>query len=339
MGSDQHFSDNDAGMNRRRALIALACATALPALVAQAQTRIWRIGVLSLRKVFPNEPDVSALPRQLRQLGYVEGRNLKLDWHSANGRYERLPGLAREVAAGNPDVIVAAGTPSVAAAQKATATIPIVMTVVSDPIGSGFVKSLAHPGGNITGITNLTGDLGAKQLELLRRIAPHISRVGVLVNPTNPGNGLVLRNVESVASKGGPKLLVVEASRPDEIQVAFPQFSKEHVGAVMVLPDGFMIGQRREIAQLAVEHHLPTIFATRDHVDAGGLMSYGPNFAELYGRAALYVDKILKGAKPAELPVEQPANLELVINMKTAKALSITVPQDLLLRASELVGG
>lgn len=253
----------------------------------------------------------------------------------AMGKAERLPDLANELVALKPDVIVVPTTATARAVQQATATIPIVFVSVPDPVGSGFVKSLARPGGNITGLSNLTADTSPKQLELLLAIMPKLPRVAVLWNPTNMSASL--KNFQTAAQSVSVNVLSVEARTPAEIENAFGRMIRENVRALVVLSDALFFLQRRQIAELASKNEMPSVFATRENVEAGGLMSYGANLAENYRRAATYVDKILKSAKPGDLPVEQPRTFELVINMKTAKALGLKIPQSILLRADRVI--
>jgi putative ABC transport system substrate-binding protein len=235
------------------------------------------------------------------------------------------------------DVIVAATPPAIQAAQRATTAIPIVMVRTSDPVGLGFVSSLSRPGGNITGLSNLNEDISSKYLELLRAAVPRLSRVTLLVNPGQPLHSVFLKNIYAAAQKTGMKVSPVEASTASQLESAFGAMRQERAEALILLPDPFFLGQVRRIAELAAQQRLPTLFSTREAVEAGVLMSYGPNRAEDYYRAATYVDKILKGAKPGELPVEQPTKLELVINLKTAKAIGLTIPQELRLRADKVI--
>ena len=273
----------------------------------------------------------------MRELGYVEGKNLVIEWRFADGKFERLPDLAAELVRLNVEVIVSGSSQAISALQKATATIPIVMASSGDPIGSGFVKSLARPGGNITGLSNLTSEIGTKQLELLLSMVPKLSRVAVLVNPVNPSLATLLKNVQSAAQGAGVKVLPVEARTAEEIENAFPTMTQGNAGAVIVAVDSLFIQQYRKIAELAAKNRLPSVSQLREYVEAGGLVSYGPNLADQFRRAATYVDKILKGAKPGDLPVEQSAAFELLINGKTAKALGLTIPQSVLLRADRLI--
>ncbi len=258
-------------------------------------------------------------------------------WRFAGGEYEHLPGMAAELVQMKVNVIMALGPPAIIAAQKATTTNPIVIVTSVDPVGAGFVKSLARPGVNITGLSNLAGDLGSKHLEMLLTMVPKLSRVAVLVNPANLAYASILKNVQAAAQKAGIKVLPVKAQTPQEIESAFSMMAREYAGAVIVTLDPFFIQQGLQIAVQAAKHRLPSIFANREYAEAGGLMSYGQNQADIYRRAAGYVDRILKGAKPGELPVEQPTKLELFINRKTAKMLGLTIPQSLLISADKVI--
>jgi putative ABC transport system substrate-binding protein len=326
---------------RRHILLALgAVAFASPLVsIAQQQGKIWRVGFLSARRrPISLEADYyGAFPQGMRDLGYVEGKNLVIEWRFAEGKYERLPGMAAELVQLKVDVIMALGPPAVVAAQKATTTIPIVIVTSVDPVSAGFVKSLARPGGNTTGFSNLAGDISPKHLEMLLATLPTLSRVAVLVNPANSAHGTILKDVQAAAQKVRVTVVPVEAQTPHEIESAFSSMARQNVGAVIVVLDPFLIQQGSEIAAQAAKHRLPSIFANREYAEAGGLMSYGQNQIDIYRRAATYVDKIFKGAKPGDLPVEQPIKLELVINLKTAKALGITIPQNVLLRADEVI--
>ena len=328
-------------MNNRRKLIVALGSSALATLFsafAQQQGKVWRVGFLAARRPGSLDSDVyGAFVRGLRELGYVEGKNLVIEWRFADGMLERLPGLAAELVRLKVDIIVITGTQATSAAQKATTTIPIVMANVSDPVGGGFVKSLAHPGGNITGLSNITGELSPKHLEMLHSMVPKVSHVAVLVNPTSSSNTAVLKNVQAAAQKVGVKILPVEARAPQEIENAFSIMAQKKAGAVIVVRDAVFNQQARQIAELTAKNRLPSIWANREYAEAGGLMSYGPSFTDQYRRAAIYVDKILKGAKPADLPVEQPTKFELLINGKTAKALGLKIPQSLLIMADKVI--
>ena len=328
-------------MNRRKLLIALgAGALAAPfASFAQQPGKIWRVGFLALRSPTASNPFVTygAFLQGMHELGYVEGKNLIIEWRLAEGKVDRLPALAAELVQLKVDVIVAAGVQPTSAAQKATTTIPIVMANSIDPVGSGFVATLARPGGNITGLSNLLGDLSAKHFEMLRSIVPKVTRIAILVNPTNSVHETILKTVQTAAQKSGVTILSVQARIPQEIESAFSTMTKHNSEGVIVANDLFLNQQRRQIAELAAKNRLPSVAAVREYVEDGGLMSYGPKFIENYRRAATYVDKIFKGAKPADLPVEQPTKFELVINRKTAKALGLTIPQSLLISADKVI--
>jgi putative ABC transport system substrate-binding protein len=330
-------------MNIRRKLVIALGASALAAPLvsfAQQQGKVWRVGFLGSRSrstaSSPN-PIYDAFVQGMRELGYVENKNLAIEWRFADGKNERLAGLAAELVQLKVDVIVAAGVPPTSAAQKATSTIPIVMGNSIDPVGSGFVASLARPGGNITGLSSLIVDLSPKHFEMLRSMVPKLSRVAILVNPANSGHATILKSVQTAAQKSSVKLLPVQARNPQEIESAFSTMTRENAEAVIVANDGVFTQQQRQIAKLAAKHRLPSVTLRREYVEAGGLMSYGPSFVEQYRRAATHVDKIFKGAKPGDLPVEQPTKFELIINRKTAKALGLTIPQSLLISADKVI--
>jgi putative ABC transport system substrate-binding protein len=324
---------------RRHVLVLVAGALAAPlASFAQQPTKIPRIGFLH-----PAPPGgvpgirLEAFQDALRELGYVEGKNVQLEVRWGNGEFERLPALAAELVQSKVDVIVAATSPSVLAVQKATSTIPIVMPVSSDPVGDGLVASLAHPGGNITGLSMMAPELGEKRLQLLRETFPDASRaVAVLWNPAYAGMRARFEEAKVAAPKLGLTTQSVEVRDTRELDVAFEAIVREHPEA-LVLSDPFTTSQRARIVEFAAEHRLPAIYESSDFVDVGGLMSFGPNISNLYRGAAVYVDKILKGAKPGDLPIEQPTKFELVLNMKAAKALGISFPASVLLRADKLI--
>ena len=326
--------------NRRRLVIALgigAFGRPLACFSQLQRPKVARIGLLEPASASSYTNLREALIAGLRELGLVEGKNIIIEYRWAEGKYERLPGLAAEMVQMKVDVIVAASSPAVQAAQRATTTIPIVMVRTSDPVGSGFVASLSRPGRNITGLSTLSVDLSSKYLELLRIAIPKLARVTVLVNPGNPNHSGYLKRIQATEKTNSVKISPAQASAESQIDAAFVSNRQERAGALIVLPDPFFLGQARRIAELAAQHRLPTMFGTREPVESGGLMSYGQNAAEHYYRAATYVDKILKGAKPADLPVEQPTKIELVINLKTAKTIGLTIPQDLLLRADKVI--
>jgi putative ABC transport system substrate-binding protein len=273
----------------------------------------------------------------LRERGYIEGQNLSIDVRWPQGPFEQNPGVTDDLVCGNVDVIVAWSTPAVMVARRATSSILIVMVSVSDPVGAGFVASLARPGGNITGVTNTADDLSAKLVELLREIVPDMKRVGVVFNPSNPGLAVQMRGTEDAIRALGLQFLVVAARAPKEFESAFARFSAGGVKGVVLLSDSSFIEHARRIAELAQNTRLPTAFQRRENVEVGGLLSYGSSLNDQFRQAATYVDKILKGTKPADLPVEQPTKFELVINLKTAKELGLTIPPTLLFQANEVI--
>ena len=328
-------------IKRRKLLIAIGAAALAPSLLAAAQAKDGRrrIGIL-ISAARPPSIDahyIGALPRALRELGYVEGKNIALEWRFADGNYERLAGLAEELVKQKVDVIVTGGMAANRALQRATSTIPIVNAAMIDPVGNGIATSLTRPGGNVTGLSLTTTDMSPKHLELLKLMLPKLSRLAVLVNLGNPGHPAIVKGLQANAQQLGIKLLPIDARTPEDVERGFATMKKEHAEAVIVAIDAFFIGQRQQIAALALKNQMPSLFSVREQVQAGGLMSYGQNLADFYKRAATYVDKILKGAKPGELPIEQPASFALLINRKTAKALGLTVPQELVLRADEVI--
>src|SRR6266581_3393193 len=327
-------------MNRREyiiAVVALGAAGGPIASFAQQQGKVWRVGFLSLSSASESVQNTATFLKALRELGYIEGKNLVVEWRFAEGSFERLTGQAADLVQLKVDVIVAVASAAIGAAQKATTTIPVVMATTGDPVGSGFVKSLARPGGNITGLSNMGGAIGPKLLDLLRSVVPKLSRLAVLVSPTSTTYRAISESVQAGAQNTSVKILIAEARAPQEIETAFAMMAGESAGAVIVGAAPLFALHRPQIAQLAIRYKMPSIFGNRAYVEAGGLMSYGYKVTENYLRAASYVDKILKGAKPGDLPVEQPTTLELVINLKTAKALGITIQQSLLLRADEVI--
>ena len=273
----------------------------------------------------------------LRELGYVEGQTIAIEYRFADGRPERLPALAAELVRLKMDIVVTAAPPAPLAAKQATSTIPIVFIVIGDPVAEGFVSSLSRPGGNITGLATIAPELIGKQFELLKEVAPKVSRVAVLQNPSNHGHPPQLRQAEDAARALAIQLHTVQAGSPAEIDAAFATMNSQRIGGVLVLRDPLFRTQRTQIAALAVKSRLPAVYGNREYAEAGGLMAYGVNNSELSRRAATYVYKILKGAKPADLPVEQPTRFDLVINLKTAKALGRTIPPSLLQRADKLI--
>ncbi len=323
------------------AMVTLTLSLLAAPLVTDAQPagKVSRIGWLSAGFPRPDrDPPVDAFRQGLRELGYVEGQNLVIEYRGAEGRDERLPDLAAELVRLHVDVLVAVGPIATRAAQHATRTLPIVMTGTADPVGAGFVASLARPGGNITGVSLLMAELPGKRLELLKETVPQSTRVAVLANPDNPVYEALRNNLTVAARALGLHLHVVEVHSADELDPAFAAVTREGADALMVLSDpALMDNLRGRVADLAATHRLPAMYNWKMYVEAGGLMSYGPSLPGIYRYAATYVDKILKGAKPADLPVEQPTKFELVINLKTAQALGVTIPPTLLFLADEVI--
>ncbi|MBI4610419.1 MAG: ABC transporter substrate-binding protein [Candidatus Rokubacteria bacterium] len=325
---------------RTTALIAtLALGSLAAPLAADAQQAgtVPRIGVLGTPDAPAFQHLWEAFRQGLRDLGYVEGQSIAIESRSPLGRWERLPDLAEELVRLKVDVIVAASARTSRAAKQATGTIPIVM-MSGDPIADGLVSSLARPGGNVTGLSTQGTDVVGKELELLKEAIPRLSRVAILWNPNNPFHATQVREAEAAARALGMQLQSVEARRPKDFDGAFSAMGKARVDALFVLADGTVFLQHRAmIADLAARRRLPAMYARREHVEAGGLIAYGADRRELFRRLAVYVDKILKGAKPADLPVEQPTKFELIINLKTAKALGLTIPQSVLFRADHVI--
>jgi putative ABC transport system substrate-binding protein len=328
-------------MERRTFMVMLTGGIVAAPLAAEAQqaAKIARIGFLASNLAAnPHLPE--AFRQGLRDLGYVEGRNVMIEYRDAEGKSERLPALAAELVVLKVDVIVVASTPPALAAKQATKTIPIVFTAVGDAVTDGLVASLARPGGNITGLSTAGPDLVGKRLEQLKQAVPGVSRVAVLWQPGGQGERTakdMLKSAEVAARALGVRLQLVEARGPADIDRAFSDMSRARADALTVLGTPMFFNERRRLVDLAAKSRLPAVYTLRENVDAGGLMAYGPNVADLFRRAATYVDKILKGAKPADLPIEQPTKFELVINLKTAKALGLTIPQSVLQRADEVV--
>jgi putative tryptophan/tyrosine transport system substrate-binding protein len=326
-------------MNRRAFVTGLGAVLAAPfAAEAQQGDRLPRMGFLSVISLSdPSlKPYFSDFRRALGDVGLVEGENITIEWRSADGNYQRLPDLAAELVRLKMDLIVASGGPPVVrAVQRATATIPIVMTTIGDPVAAGLVASLARPGGNVTGRTIVTSELVGKRLELLREVVPKLSRVAILWNPANPSGEL--READVLAKTFGVRLRAVMAQSPSAIDETFAAMTREHVDGLYVVGDSMLIDERQLIADLALKRRLRAVYANRLHVEAGGLMAYGADLLDQLHGVARYIAKILKGAKPADLPVEQPTKFELVINLKTAKALGLTIPPSLLLRADQVI--
>ena len=327
-------------MINRRAFLAGSGAVLLAApLAAEAQPagKVYCIGVLEPTSMALNAANLDAFRQGLRELGYVEGRNMRIEYRSADGRSERFPDLAAELVRLKVDVILTRGTPAVMAAKNATGTIPVVMAASGDPVLSGVVSSLARPGGNVTGLSAVVVEVSGKRLELIREVAPGVSRVAALFNMSNPNDALQWKEIETAAPSLRVQLQLLDVRKPSDFAGAFDAAVKGRAGALVVGLDALTWANHRPIVELAAKHRLPAIYGGREFVNAGGLIAYGVSYPHLYHRAANFVDKILKGAKPADLPVEQPSKFELVINLKTAKALGLTIPQSLLQRADEVI--
>ncbi len=320
-------------------IVAIGVTFALFGAVAQAQQpkKVPRIGVLFSGTPANFSLRTEAFLQGLRDLGYVEGKTVTIEWRWGKDRVEQLPELAAELVRLNADIIVTNGTTASKALRNATRTIPIVMVVVGDPVGTGLVESLARPGGNATGLSNLTPELSGKRLELLKEVVPTASRVAVLLNPANPTNPIQLRETQAAAPAFGVTLLSLEVKGPDDFERAFTAMRMERAGALIVFGDVMFYSQRSRIVELAVKSRLPGIYVQPEIAAAGGLMSYGPSTNDMFRRAAIYVDKILKGAKPADLPVEQPMKFEFIINLKAAKRIGLTIPQSVLYRADKVI--
>ena len=325
----------------RRAFLGTLALLAAPRLAeAQGAAKIARIGYLTAANPAANPHTHEAFRQGLRDLGYVEGHSVVIEYRDAGGKFEQLPALAAELVALKVDVIVAPTTPTVLAAKQATRTIPIVFATAGDPVTSGLVSSLARPGGNATGLSVLAPELVGKRLELLAQAVPGGSRAALLWQPGAMGERTgkdLLKEAEVAGRALGVRIQFVEARGPEDFDRAFSDITRAHAGALTVLPSNMFTNERRRLVDLAAKNRVPTVYPAREFVDAGGLMAYGTNIADLYRRAATYVDKILRGAKPADLPVEQPTKFELVINLKTAKALGLTIPPSVLARADQVI--
>ena len=304
---------------------------------AQQPAKVPRIGFLYAGSPSGQLARAQAFRQGLRELGYVEGKNIVIEYRHAEGKYDRLPGLVAELVRLKVDVIVTGGGPATRSAKEATKTIPIVMAQDDDPVASGFVASLARPGGNITGLATLAPELSGKQLELLKEVVPRLSRVAVFGNSTRPGNVLALKEVELAAGALGLKLQYLDILSPKDIETAIRAASKGRAEAVLALGGGVFNSVRAQLVELAAKTRLPAIYPNGQFVDAGGLMSYSANIADLNRRAATYVDKILKGAKPADLPVEQPMKFEFIVNLKAAKQIGLTIPPNVLVRSDRVI--
>ena len=329
-------------MITRRKLLTTFGASALIAPLAsfaQQQGKVFHIGFFYFgsRQSSLDTGRYNAFVQGLRELGYVDGKNVTIETRFGDGKIERLPGIVAELVRLNVDVIVATGSPVYSALRFATTTIPIIVTVTTDPVIEGLAASLARPGGNFTGLTDTAADLGAKQLELLKTTVPQLSRLGVLLNPDNVSHPTQMKRVMLPAQKIGVQVVLAEAGTVADIEPAFAALARERAHAVILFGDTFFVQQLQQIAQAALKFRMASIYLIHDYARAGGLMSYGADVVDNFRRATSYVDKILKGAKPSDLPFEQPARYLLAINLKTAKTLGLTVPQSLLLRADEVL--
>jgi putative ABC transport system substrate-binding protein len=320
----------------RRAFCSMLLALPFPA-QAQQPTKIPRIGFLNAGSLSANSARTEAFRQGLRELGYVEGRNIVIESRFAEGKLDRLPALAAELVRLKVDVMVTGGPAVTRAAKEATSTIPIVMAFDTDPVGNGFVASLARPGGNITGLSSLAPEISGKQLELLKETVPRLSRVAVFGTSTTPGSAQALKEIELAAKAFKVQLQYLDVLDPKDIETAFRAASKGRADAVLVLTSGVFANHRTEIVELAIKSRLPAMYYRSEFVEDGGLMTYGVSVTDLDRRAATYVDKILKGRKPADLPVEQPMKFEFIINLKAAKQIGLTIPPNVLVRANKVI--
>ena len=319
-------------------LSAGAASFILPRLALAQTAKVWRVGVLTLTAA-PSAVDAerySGFVRGMRELGYVEGKNLSITWRFADNSQERMGTMAAELVQSNVDVIVTLGVPPTAAAKRATTTIPIVMGTSTDPLSAGLVASLSRPGGNITGLSNAATDMSLKHFELMTTVVPKLTRIGVLSNPATSTNATMVREIGARAQAAKVSIVQADAQTPQQIDSAVAQLAS--TGAMVVLLSPLFNDYRARIAELALKYRLPSVSSIWQYAEAGGLLNYGPNLAAHFHRAATYVDKIFKGAKPGDLPIEQPTTYEMIVNRKTAQALRIAVPQELLLRADKVIG-
>jgi putative ABC transport system substrate-binding protein len=326
-------------MDRRTFLGSLAGGLLAAPIAARAQgpSRVPRVGYAFARVSSEDQQIWDVMRQGLRELGYVEGQNIALEVRWAEGRYERLPPLVAELVRLKVDVLVVGTTPGALAAKSATRTIPIVMYAVGDPVGSGLVASLGHPGGNLTGLSLFNKEVSGKRLELLKESLPSIARVAVLTNPGNPIHAVFWKETQAAAHALGLQLQAIKIYGPGDFDDAFTAAARGRADALLVFDDSLTLGYRTRLVAVAAKHRLPTMYGLREFPDAGGLVSYGPSNFDMYRRTASYVDKILKGAKPGDLPVEQPTKFELVINLKTAEALGLAIPPSLLQRADQVI--
>jgi putative ABC transport system substrate-binding protein len=304
---------------------------------AQQPKKVSRIGFLGNSTAALEANLIGPFREGLRDLGYVEGKNIVIEWRWAEGKYERFPALIAELISSNVEVIVTAGTPASLAVKKATTTIPLVMIAVGEPVATGLVASLARPGGNITGLTSISSEIEGKRLELLREVVPKVSHIAVLWNADSPVQVIQEKETRAAAQLLGMKMLSLGVRTLEEIEDAFATIVRERPGALLVLADRLFLHHRAPIMDFATKHRLPGVHAYQELVEAGGLMSYGPSYADMHRRAAYFVDRILKGTKPTDLPVERPRKFELIINLKAAKQIGVTIPNNVLYRADRVI--
>jgi putative tryptophan/tyrosine transport system substrate-binding protein len=324
-------------MRRRTFIMLFGSAAATWPLASHAQPKIPRIGFMGNSTAALEANLVDAFREGLRELGYEEGRNIAIEYRWADGNYDEFPALVAELIAAKVDAIVTAGTPAALAVKSATTTVPLVMVAVGDPIGTGLVPSLARPGGNLTGLSSIAPDLEGKRLQLLREVTPALSHVAMFINSLNPFHVSSMRQANDAAQAMGIKLQLHDIRKSEDLDDAFAAIRKERPDALLILADRVFLHNRERIVDVANEQRLPNVNAYKELVEVGGLMSYGPSYEDMHKRAAIYVDKILKGAKPADLPIEQPSKFTFIVNLKAAKALGVTVPSQLLGLADQLI--
>lgn len=331
-----HYRAWTRDFSRRRLILLGLVALGVPASAAgQPPHSLRRIGFITLASLA--DPRIEAFRKGMRELGYIEGKSISIDWRSADGSAERLPELADEIVRLKPALIVAAQTQAISATKRATSVIPIVFVATPDPVSSGFVNTLSRPGRNLTGLSTSAADIGSKQIEVLKLALPKCSRVALLANPTNNASVVVRKVIATTALEMKLQVISLDAQDLPEIEHTLAEAKRSGADAAIFAVDGFFIQVRSQIAEFALRHRLPTMFTQREHTEAGGMLSYGPSLSAQYHRTAYYVDRILKGAKAADLPVEQPSVFELVVNLKTAKGLGITIPRSLLLRTDHVI--
>jgi putative ABC transport system substrate-binding protein len=311
--------------------------TTAPFSEAQQPTKVPRIGYLSGSSLSALASRIEAFKQGLRELGYVEGKNIVIEWRSAEGKFDRLPELAAELVRLKVDVIVSPGPQVTRPLKDATLTIPIVIAQDTDPVGSGFVASLARPGGNITGLATLAPEMAGKQLELLKEIVPKLSRMAIIGNSSNPGDAIALRETVLAAGAAEAYLRYLDVLDPKDIETAFRAATRGRADALLVLGNPVLNAHRKQVVELAAKHRLPASYARPEYIEAGGLMYYGTNYNDLFRRAATYVDKILKGAQPGDIPVEQPIKFEFIVNLKAAKQIGLKIPPNVLARADRVI--